>query len=198
MLEKIDPKNRRKYFRINDSLPLRYTLIEKVGDKTKFDRIKDESNFNRILLMPEEKKYEDSLTGTDEVDSSIINLFSDIDRKLNLVINLLIRGDELIKLIKQKPIVVNINASGMRFACEENFAKGNILKLEMVIPTSPFSIIEFLSEVVWISKSRKISTPKTVYNIGVKFIEIDETCRDEIISYILKRQRNLLRNDKKI
>ena len=181
---------------MNDSIPLRYTLVCKEGNEENINKITSSFNITQLFSSAEEIKNEEFLSVPSDNENIIIKMISNIDKKLNLIINLLAKGDELLELIKQKPTDVNINGSGMRFLSSTKFEKGDILKLEMVLPNFPFSIVEICGEVVWV---KKVGTKKgaALYSNGVKFVKIDESCRDEIIFYILKRQRDILRDEEK-
>lgn len=52
--------------------------------------------------------------------------------------------------------------------------------------------VSFTGEVIRISQSNDSIYP---YEIGIKFIEIDENTRTRLISYVFKKQRNLIKKD---
>jgi c-di-GMP-binding flagellar brake protein YcgR len=86
---------------------------------------------------------------------------------------------------------VNISGGGMSFSAKENYKPGNILELKMLLPLLPPVALYLYGEVV-----KTQSQPEGPL-IFVKFIAIDEEIRDELVKFVFKRQRDILREKRR-
>ena len=89
---------------------------------------------------------------------------------------------------------VNISATGMRFNFRDEMKPGDIVEMKMVLPTYPPVAILTYGEVVRTNKVPK--DDGTIYETAVRFTEMTEEVREEIIQYTLKRQRDVIKGKK--
>ncbi len=172
----------RKDFRVDDTLPFDYSDISK-GD------VKDDAACS--------KSVSDILHGDIDLkgtDAEVLKLLKAIDNKLNHVLQALNQDDIVTRI--PSPKKVNISASGIRFQCKEELAKGDSLKIILGLPPFPYNILSLIGEVV---RSEKPDNEDGVrYIVAVKFINLKDGTTDEIMQYLLEAQRKNINKDKDI
>ncbi|MFZ5998491.1 MAG: PilZ domain-containing protein [Nitrospirota bacterium] len=83
---------------------------------------------------------------------------------------------------------VNISGAGIGFGSREKYHQGDVLEMKLILPVMPPVALYLYGEVVKIEKR-----PENYYT-GTKFIAIDEEVRDQIVKFVFKRQREILRD----
>lgn len=86
---------------------------------------------------------------------------------------------------------VNISGGGVSFTARERYGKGEVLELKMMLPLLPPVALYAYGEVV------QEESAADGCRIAVKFIAMDEEIRDEIVKFVFKRQRDILREMRK-
>ncbi len=85
---------------------------------------------------------------------------------------------------------VNVSASGIKFRTGEKMEKGDLVELKFLLPTSPPVGILLCGHVV-----RVTPADEGDYETAVHFAGIEESVREKIINYTLRRQRDIIRQD---
>jgi len=115
------------------------------------------------------------------------------DEQLNQWLNMLnAKLDYLLSIapLKQQGIVsmsfepLNISGSGMSLITEEEYRRGELLEIKIVLQSYPAKILTLYGEVVRIAP-----TPHkpTRYTIGVQFVNICKAVKDEIIHFDFRK-----------
>ncbi len=170
-------EERRAFFRVDDMMPVR---IRRAGPSPKgSSRFISPPLTIEGLDLPDEEVQENPLAG----------LLKEINTKLDFLINTLMMKDE--GLDYEERIPVNISATGMRFDFHEEVKVGDIMELKMVLPTYPPVAILTYGEVVRVKEITRDG--ERIYETAVKFMEMTEEVREEIIQYTLKRQREVIK-----
>ena len=125
-------------------------------------------------------------------EDALMRYIQEINRKLDYLINTLILKEEGLLFENIKP--VNISASGIRIEMEEEAEVGDVIELKMILPSHPPIALLTYGEVVRVQKKEKDG--KTIYETALKFTEMSEEIREEIIQYTLKRERELIKSKK--
>lgn len=86
---------------------------------------------------------------------------------------------------------VNISGGGMSFTSRERYGIGEVLELKMMLPLLPPIALHAYGEVV------KEELLADGCRCAVKFIAMEEEIRDEIVKFVFKRQRDILREMRK-
>ena len=89
-----------------------------------------------------------------------------------------------IKGFSKDGMVLDLSGGGLKFASEESLKVGSLLVFMLKLLDDTFVL---KGEIV--HKNIKTSSNKTVYNYGIKFIEINEKTREKIISHVFKIMR---------
>ncbi|PIY22809.1 MAG: hypothetical protein COZ12_02595, partial [Deltaproteobacteria bacterium CG_4_10_14_3_um_filter_60_8] len=112
-----------------------------------------------------------------------------LNTKLDTILNLLTYEKDGIHAL---PFVkTNISGGGMSFASTRPYAEGDILELKMLLPMQPPVAMITYGEVTTVEKT------DDSFTIGLIFTAIDEELRDEIIRFVFKTQRDMLREKHK-
>jgi hypothetical protein len=114
----------------------------------------------------------------------------EINRKLDLLIHMVL-AEEFRELMKTTPSDVNISASGIRFISDTGYENGDILEIHLILPMVPLLFIGLVGEVI---RQKEIKSSKSgKYAVAVKFVRVATDTKDEIIRYLFRRQREVLR-----
>jgi len=114
----------------------------------------------------------------------------EINRKLDLLIHMVL-AEEFKDLMKTTPKDVNISASGIRFISESPFEIGDILEIHLILPMVPLLFIGLAGEVI--RQKAVTSTLVERYAVAVRFVRLEADSKDDIIRYLFRRQREVLR-----
>jgi len=176
--------NRRDYFRVDILIPVKWQLL----NNAEINLVKDglgssllsESRFKSPL-----EQIEDDVP--DEEDEHIQRSLHILNRKLDLIINMLLSQSQP---SSSKDNILEISGSGLKFKTTEKIDPGAFLKMNLVIPGTPPFQLELISETVRVEKT------ETGYLIASKIVCIDDDARDYIIKMIFQRQRVEIRRSK--
>ena len=132
--------------------------------------------------------------GADEVpytkESPYNQALWEINRKLDLPIHMYL-AEDFKDLMSTSPRDINISASGIRFITDESFEEGDLLEVSMILPMVPLLFIRFVGEVIRMKSVTSYETAR--YAVAVRFLHVDQESRDDVIRYLFRRQRELLR-----
>ncbi|OIP48321.1 MAG: hypothetical protein AUK28_05175 [Desulfobacterales bacterium CG2_30_60_27] len=125
----------------------------------------------------------------DHEDKVLSDWLNQLNTKLDTILNLLTYEKDGIHAL---PFVkTNISGGGMSFASTRPYAEGDILELKMLLPMQPPVAMITYGEVTTVEKT------DDSFTIGLIFTAIDEELRDEIIRFVFKTQRDMLREKHK-
>lgn len=125
----------------------------------------------------------------DHEDKVLSDWLQQLNTKLDTILNLLTYEKDGIHAL---PFVkANISGGGLSFSSTRSYAAGDILELKMLLPMQPPVAMVVYGEVMTVEKKDDSLT------IGLIFTAIDEELRDEIIRFVFKTQRDMLREKHK-
>ncbi len=114
----------------------------------------------------------------------------EINRKLDLLIHMYL-AEDFKDLMGTSPRDVNISASGIRFITDDKFELGDIVEVKMILPMVPLLFIRFVGDVIRLKAVTSYETPRSAATI--QFLQVDPETKDDIIRYLFRRQRELIR-----
>ena len=185
---------KREFVRVEDCLPCTFTVLSKEdyedSQKEHLGKAVNKSGFEMCLpdIWHQERE---ALDKNGEVGLILIQLLTNIDRKLSIFLDSLNPSGRK-ALIQKDGIVKNISGSGAKIYSNEELTIGDILKLEIILPTFPISPITVFGESVRVERLEK--NQKQRFGIVVKYTTIREEDQDTLIRYVFRRQRELLRS----
>lgn len=133
--------------------------------------------------------------GVEEMPFTRESLFNnpivwEINRKLDLLIHMYL-GDDFMELMRTPQKDVNLSASGIRFITKESFLPGDLVEVSMILPMAPLLYLQLLGDVLRIKPVTSGETARSA--IAVRFLQVDNDTKEDIIRYLFKRQREVLR-----
>ncbi|HET6514367.1 MAG TPA: PilZ domain-containing protein [Thermodesulfovibrionales bacterium] len=169
---------KRDYFRVDDVFPVTSRIIDEHLTPVKSGIFSCYGKEQHDVSIPDET-----------ISPKLWNILVDIDAKLNMILETLTM--EKTGLTEAENKAVNVSASGIRLTLHEKVEIGDMREIRMLLPTTPPICVNTVGRVVWVKE-----TDGGAYEVGLHFIDMDDTVRDEIIRYTLKRQREMLRKQK--
>ncbi|MBN4055153.1 PilZ domain-containing protein [bacterium AH-315-K03] len=185
-------EERRRYFRIDDTLGISYRLLgaeeakafvrESAHQGGNFDFI---SNFdNRIQ----------TLLGACKVQSPIAaELLDLINKKLNFVIEHMDVDTQIARHITFQSRSVNISACGMAFPNEHALETGNVLQLDILLSPSNLHIVTMATVVACHEMDHDSCSPMLPHYVRIDFTQINHNDQEVLIQHVVKRQSAYLK-----
>jgi len=192
-------KERRQDVRIYDKIYYSVKFLAHAADKGKI--IPDallKIRANRLIIDSFLKgKY--GYPGIDDLPRTSEPPFSqalwEVNRKLDLLIHIFL-AEDFVPLIKTSPKDVNISASGIKFISSSPLEKGDLVEVDMILPMMPLLFLRVLAEVIRTKELTTYDATIMNYAVAAHFVQLDPESKEDIIRYLFKRQREILRDRK--
>lgn len=114
----------------------------------------------------------------------------EVNRKLDLLIHMMLSND--FRELMNSPLrAVNVSASGFRFVDKKEYQVGDLLEVGFILPMVPLLYLRLVGEVLRIKPVTMGDEQR--YSVSVRFLELDAEAKDDIIRYLFRRQREILR-----
>jgi len=177
--------NRRRYFRIVDSLGVSYRVIvaEKEGedDPEKCIDTLDILNHHNSLIQEQLRVVEDT-------SPELATLASQLNKKIDAILMMLELDSLMTHHACHRIDEASISASGIAFPIEESLAPNTALELDLLLRPSSKHVVT-VGQVVSCDKVTDTNT----YYLRVDFTDMTDTHRETLIQHIVQRQGVLLR-----
>lgn len=188
----METTEQREHVRVKDRLHITYRLIES-GD-TGPDK-GAEQYFPFIWT-----KYPASIISEDVEDANykILSHIIDLNRKIDVLAELLILENKLPAEVTRSREVC-ISASGMKINISESSSPGQRIALCIVLPFTPPAKLFVMGEITRSAILDPVPDEDDVrYETAVRFLDLKEEDYEKIIRYIFKKQRDLLKDKKRL
>lgn len=175
---------RRKYFRIIDEVDVSYQVVDGV----------EEVNESMVIVHSFEAINNDitvSLAALGDTQPEMASSLRLLNKKLDMMIAVAELESTQAQLSAVQVDEVSLSACGIAFPAEENLANDTILDLSLFLHASD-QRVSIRGQVVGCQSIESDGDKK--YCLRVEFIDVDEATRENLIHYMLERQRYLLRN----
>jgi hypothetical protein len=193
----VEPE-KREYFRVGVRLPIEFRTISYDEYLSLEDAIK--CSTAQIVDSINEVHFLRDLVAHDEVTQKkkgqIYAYVRMIDKKLDMILDLLTKSEDK-RTYTNRHIDVNIGGAGIRFVSDVNLSTGTYVELKVILPLLPFPKITALCQV---TRGRRIvrADGTTNWEVALNFLAINENDRDLLVKYIFARERESLRNKKRV
>lgn len=187
--------DRRQFFRINDTISLKYRIVQNddieaeirrsENEQTELAELKNAFNVLEAKILSRIER----LQKTEPLVADILGLF---DKKLSLMQNMLMHGEDTQEMMSNMQ-QVNLSASGMSFESNTPINEGTTLKAEMVL-FPEYHYISVYAKVVDCRK--KIDDSLYRFKVGVEFIGISDKVQEDIMQHVLSKQASELQKAK--
>lgn len=185
---------RRSYFRVTDSIALRYRVIEasQLPDSVEeFNRSLSRtfslaSDFaatrqqNRNLLQEVKNKLPEAALYMEQLEN-----------KLDMLVQVLMATGE--ELPGQPTHHVDISATGIGFETAHPLPEGTLLELRLLFFPSYFGILSY-GRVVNCRPAEDSTQAKPIYRIGIEFSLLRDSDRETLIQHIVQKQVEHIRH----
>ncbi|MCX7982176.1 MAG: PilZ domain-containing protein [Syntrophales bacterium] len=170
------PDNRREFCRVDASLPFTYRIL--TGEEAKAVPCRS-LIFSGAVTRPSLPELDNTALG---------EWLKVINAKLDEIIQLLTLNQTGFTSLPFRPI--NISASGLCFKSDRQIEPGTIIEAQLILTGATPLPLFLVGEVVLSEKE------ETGYRTAMKFINIDESIRNDIIRFVFAREREILREKK--
>lgn len=171
--------------------------------KLKFDLITREEyeslkkSDSKFFLHENDEKHFDNVNTDIDTDTALnadlIDFLLRIDEKLDRILDIISKDDNDHVLLNQG-IGVNISGSGMSIKIEKPVDPGRIIHTNFILSRLPPVFIDAFGEVVRLTPVDEDG--KTIYILGIKFLDLKLNQRESIISCVFQRHRKTIRKVK--
>ena len=171
--------NSREYFRVDDVVPM---VVRKVDENERLTVSRSIPFFDAGVLESESPDV--------DVNPKLWQMLVNIRTMLGMVLERL--DLESAGFLRSEKKRVNMSATGLRFQTRERYAVGDKLEIKMLLPARPpFGVLVYGNII------RVDEMDGGENDIALRFFDISDDLRDEIIQYSLMRQREIIRTSRK-
>lgn len=148
-------------------------------------------------FLPPDKAMSIDIHDADKIDKEIApddyihDFLLHMDEKLDRILALLSKEEDQ-KGPLNRGIGLNISGAGICLRVDKPVEPGKIIQARFVLEKSPLVFIKVFGEVENVTTSDEAG--KTVYDLGVKFLDLNPYDRERIIASVFQKQREILRN----
>ena len=185
-------RNHRKSLRIQMVLPIRFAKLT-AEEKQLVETGKGGLLLaNSTSILPLELMDSAPASRTSEQDPQVFHHLQVIDAKLNWLIERL--GDEDKGLTSQGE-TLDIGGNGLCFLTFETLAVRTLLRIKLKLSSTSLSV-ELVAKVLRVEPRTNESGEGSKFAIAVRFVEIGDVQREQIIKFIFDQERQVLRRRK--
>jgi hypothetical protein len=175
-------EERRKYFRVDDVLPVVIKRIE--DDLAKTKAMVCPGFFPGFGYASAYDKPPDA-----SIHPQLWDMLLEINNKLNLVLEKLCFESEGLTRAESKQ--VSLSAAGIKIRTQERYEHGAALEVQMLINTTGPAWVVVYGEV-----ARLVDLADGEFEVAINFFDMEDEVRDLINLYTLKRQREIIRKQR--
>ncbi len=180
--------NRREHFRVEMTVPVKWRIL--TDDEV--DIVKNgmgNTLFKQSgIPSPIESFLGEAVKGSK--DEQLFLAFQLLNNKLDYIIEHLLFRPSSEQTGHDK--IMEISASGLKFASDEKFEEGTFLKMELLMPGIVQYNMELITEIIR-------STKKDAQHINAaRIVYIKDDARDSIVNLVFQKQRMDIRNKKNL
>ncbi len=188
----IIPKERRSHVRGDLSFKVKYTIItpeeyEKL--KTSEEEIFSPNKEEPIIDITDTDRDTDSTSNT-----CLIDLLLHMDEKLDRILSILSKGEAEKGFFNYEGIGIDISSSGMNIVVDKPVEPGKIIHANFVLSRFPLVLIDLFGQIIRVTPVDEEG--KTMYHLGIKFLDLKPNDREKIITCVFQRQREAIRRGK--
>ena len=187
-------EERREFFRIDDSLLVSYRVL--VGGERQ-RRLDDQEQGleDRFTIMTRMQAVSQHLSAAlhriEQRDVDVADYLKALDEKVNLLGQSYLAEET--ELMDQPSKPVNLSAGGLALDSGEPLDVGTEVEIKLLLLPSHTGIVAF-GEVVGVEKAQ--DNPTYPHRLRINFSHIRDADRDALIRHILRRQGQMLRQER--
>lgn len=184
---------RRSYVRGNLDFKVQYQVIT-------LEEYEDLKRFDKAIFSPFKNVNSIDVANTDRdaanaPNASLINYLVQMDAKLDRILEL-ISAEKEAEVPCRHGIGQNISGSGMQMVVDTPVEPGKIIHSKFLLSQFPFIFMDLFGEVIREKEFKKDGA--TLYLVGIKFLDLNNTDREKIIAFVFQKQREAIRKSKSV
>ncbi len=179
---------RRRYFRIDDHVRLRYEVIRSLRHLPGHEPSRDGAP-ERVLLDELESEFNSSLNTLWRENPVAARALAQLNRKLDLISSGEKLGGVGVTALVTEPTPVNISGCGIAFEVTETLKRGQLLDLHLTLLPSETNL-RLVARIVDLEPLRKNQGDER-YLLRAEFADQESRQQDTLISHIVQRQHAL-------
>ncbi len=191
-------EEKRSYFRIDDVISVVANPV--AIDDEDSEKYREALQSSRALplmsdqdtpnLNPDKPNYNSYGNGMEsQGNKKLYDMISELKTKVDFIINHFMLEKE--GLLSAEKKLVNISASGIKFVVNQPVKIKDILEIKLLLPTYPPVAVFAYGEA---KRVKKLDGSK--YEVCLKYLNMGESVRNEIVQYTLSHQRETIRKFK--
>ena len=175
-----------------------YTVDYEIITPEEYQSIR-EKTFRPLTTDMEKLKIGRARSDNDNMDTGyaingdIAEFFVRMDEKLDRIL-LMLSKNKAFSECSGRGTGNNISASGMNIDIDRPVKQGQIVHATMVLSKTPFLYIDVYGEIFRVDALEGKDSP--LCQVGIKFLNLDETGREKIVAYVFQQQREAIRKMK--
>jgi len=127
------------------------------------------------------------------IEDGVAEFFVRMDKKLDRILSMLSKTEALSGYSGQAT-GNNISASGMNICIDRPVKQGQIVHANIFLSKLPFFYIDVYGEIIRIDALEGKDAP--LCQVGIKFLNLEESGREKIVAYVFQQQRETIRKNK--
>ena len=176
--------NRREDFRVEMTVPVNWKILTDVEIEILKEGMGN-TLFKQSGIPSPIKSFLDETTRGSK-DEQLYLALELLNNKLDFIIEQLLSGSSCES--KGHDTIMEISASGLKFASEKKFEEGTLLKMELILPGITQYNMEIVTEILRVTKK------EDQYINAARIVQIKDDARDSIVQLVFKKQRLDIRN----
>jgi PilZ domain len=185
--------NRREYARAKVRLFARFRILDRAEEEAVRKGMAGSHLRRGRSIGPLEELAEQMAPGS--MDEPLLRCLQFINNKIDFII------DEMTSPSKagmSAPCeVTEISGSGFRFDCDIRLSRGQLLKVDLLMPSALQYRIESLAKVVRVDEAQQEpGQDRNGFSVSARFVQIDEESKESIIKAVFSRLRERIRMEK--
>ncbi len=175
-----------------------YTVDYEIITPEEYQSIR-EKTFRPLTTDMEKLKIGRARSDNDNMDTGyaingdIAEFFVRMDEKLDRILFMLSKNKAFSEC-SGRGTGNNISASGMNIDIDRPVKQGQIVHATMVLSKTPFLYIDVYGEIIRVDALEGKDSP--LCQVGIEFLNLDETGREKIVAYVFQQQREAIRKRK--
>lgn len=178
-------QERRRYFRINETVGIAYQTIDVNGHDGLGGKVPDVMQ----LVAKQDRKIERLLREVADEHPKIAELVSVFNQKLERIVNHIVLESDLVERIAQRIKEANLSACGMAFSNDEAVEVGARLKLELTLYPSEYKLS---TAGIVVACDKQSDSSEWYWRID--FFDMADHAQEALIQHIVKSQSQQIKN----
>ena len=184
-------KERRFYVRGDLSFQIKYKIM--TSEESEALQRSDTEILSSSGMARSTDIADTGISTDNTANAALISHILQIDEKLDRILELLSK-DGSAEVPFRPGLGQNISGSGMQIVLEQPVECGQIIHAKFFLSKLPLVFMEIFGEVIRVVQEDEDG--RVLYKVGIKFLDLNISDRERIITSVFQRQREVIRKSK--